>query len=234
MATSLAAAGATVLVNDIIADRARVTVDLIKAQGGSATSAVADISDEDAVNGFVSEAAADWGRIDILCNNAGIMDRISRPAETSTELWHRVMAVNVTGHFFVSRAVLPHMIARQSGAIVNTASIAGLRGASAGIAYTASKHAIVGMTRNIAWMHRKDGIRCNAICPGATATNITGDAGLDFFDQAGLEDIMPVMTLAGNVTEPQTMANAALFLVSDGAAYINGAVIPVDGGWMAG
>lgn len=234
MALTFAQAGAELLVNDIIGDRAEATVAAIEAAGGRAFPAVADIADEAAVNAFVRDAAERWGRIDVLCNNAGIMDRIHLPAETPTDLWERVMAVNVTGQFFVTRAVLPHMLARKAGAIVNTASVAGLRGGAAGLAYVASKHAMVGLTRSIAWTHGPDGIRCNAICPGPTETDITGGKGLEFFSPGGLARATPVMTLADRFTGPQVMADTALFLASDAAAYINGAIIPVDGGWMAG
>jgi len=234
MALTFARAGAKVLVNDIIGERAHATVAAVQEAGGNAAAAVADIADEEAVNAFVREAAERWGRIDVLCNNAGIMDRIHLPADTPTDLWNRVMAVNVTGQFFVTRAVLPHMLARKSGAIVNTASVAGLRGGAAGLVYTASKHAMIGLTRNIAWVHGPDGIRCNAICPGPTETNITGGEELGFFSPVGLARAMPVMNLADRSTSPQVMADTALFLASDGAAYINGATIPVDGGWMAG
>lgn len=233
MACTFAAAGAAVLVNDIIGERADETVAMIMASGGRATTAVADITDQAMVDTFVKAAADRWGKIDILCNNAGIVDNMALPADTDIDLWHRVMMVNVTGQFYVSRAVLPHMLARKSGSIINTASVAGLRGASGGLAYTASKHAVVGITRHIAWAHGPDGIRCNAICPGPTETNITGDKGLEMMDPAGMARVIPVISLADRTTKPQTMANMALFLASDAAEYVNGAIIPVDGGWMA-
>jgi NAD(P)-dependent dehydrogenase (short-subunit alcohol dehydrogenase family) len=234
MALTFSAAGAKVTVNDIIAERAHETVEMIVASGGTAVAAVADISEEAAVNAFVTETADRWGQIDILCNNAGIMDQMAMPEDTPTDLWHRVIAVNVTGQFFVSRAALPHMLKRKSGSIINTASIAGIRGASAGLAYTVSKHGVVGLTRNIAWAHGPNGIRCNAICPGPTQTNITGGGGLEIMDPAGVERLLPVLSLADRSTGPQTMANIALFLASDAAVYVNGTIIPVDGGWMAG
>ncbi len=234
MARTLSAAGAAIVANDIIAERARETAAMIEDAGGTATAAVADIADEAAVAAFVAEAASRFGRIDILCNNAGIMDRMAEPAATSTELWNRVLAVNITGYFFVTRAVLPHMVARKSGAIVNTASGAGIRGGAAGVAYTVSKHGVVGLTRSIAWAHRADGIRCNAICPGAVRTNITGGGGFEIMDQAGFARLVPVLRMAERVAEPENMASVALFLVSDAAAFVNGAIIPADGGWSAG
>ena len=233
MALLFARSGAEVMVNDIIADRAQETVTMIEADGGVAVAAVADIADEHAVAGFVDKAIERWGRIDILCNNAGIMDEMSFVQDVSTELWNRVFAVNVSGTFFVSRAVLPHMRQAQRGAIVNTASVAGLRGGAAGATYVASKHAVVGLTRSIAWSHGNEGIRCNAICPGAINTNISEGKGLDAYDPVGLKRVMPVIKLCERSTGPDAIANTALFLVSDAAHYINGAILPVDGGWMA-
>lgn len=233
MARDFAAAGADVLVNDIIAERTHATVQEIHEAGGSAVAAVADISDEAAVEAFVTDAVARWGKIDVLCNNAGIMDRLQLPEDTSTEMWNRVLTVNLTGQFFVTRAVLPHMLARKSGSIVNTASAAGLRGGTAGLAYVASKHAMVGLTRNIAWMHQHDGIRCNAICPGAIETGILNGQSLeDAFDPAGFAKAMPMMAL-GRIAGPDAIANLAVFLASDAAFFINGAAIPVDGGVCA-
>src|SRR3546814_4175800 len=113
MALTFARAGAEVMVNDIIATRADETVAMIEKDGGKAVAAIADIADETAVGSFVDAAMRHWGKIDILCNNAGIMDEISLIEDVSTELWNRVFAVNVTGTFFVSRAVLPHIRQRE-------------------------------------------------------------------------------------------------------------------------
>ena len=93
---------------------------------------------------------------------------------------------------------------------------------------------MVGLTRSVAWSHANEGIRCNAICPGAIATNITGGRGLEAFDQTGLARTLPVMALCERASEPQAIANTALFLASDAAFYVNGVIMPVDGGWFAG
>jgi NAD(P)-dependent dehydrogenase (short-subunit alcohol dehydrogenase family) len=234
MAKQLASAGASVVVNDIIDTRAHETAALIADAGGTAVAAVADISDEQAVESFVKKTAERFGRIDVLCNNAGIMDEMSEPAATPTGIWNRVLAVNITGYFFVTRAVLPYMLARKSGSIINTASEAGIRGGAAGLAYVVSKHGVVGLTKNVAWAHRLDGIRCNAICPGAVETNITAGRGFEMFDQAGVARLMPVLQLAEKIAQPDQMASVALFLASDAASFVNGAIIPADGGWAAG
>jgi NAD(P)-dependent dehydrogenase (short-subunit alcohol dehydrogenase family) len=234
MAQQLASAGAALVVNDIIGERAHETVAIIERAGGIAVPAVADVSDEQAVESFVTQAAERFGRIDVLCNNAGIMDMMSEPAATSTGMWNRVLAVNLTGYFFLTRAVLPYMLARKSGSIINTASEAAIRGGAAGLAYAVSKHGVIGLTRNIAWAHRLDGIRCNAICPGAVETNITAGKGFEMFDQAGVARLMPVLQLVPRIAQPEQMASVALFLASDAASFVNGAIIPADGGWAAG
>ena len=233
MALLFARHGARIMVNDIISERAHETVAMVEQAGGTARAAVADIANEALVAGFVADAVASWGRIDILCNNAGIMDRMQLATEVTTEEWLRIQAVNVTGQFFVSRAVLPHMVAARRGAIVFTASLAGNRGGGAGMAYTASKHAVVGLTRSLAWSYRKDGIRTNAVCPGAVITNITGPNGLDDMDAEGMSRLAGVMALSSRPAMPEDIARAALFLASDAAAYVNGAILPVDAGWSA-
>jgi NAD(P)-dependent dehydrogenase (short-subunit alcohol dehydrogenase family) len=234
IAKFLAAAGAAVVVQDVVADRVDETVSLIRRAGGLADPAIADITNEQAVASFVKEATQRHGHIDVLCNNAGIMDKMETATEVSIELWNRVLAVNVTGHFLVTRAVLPHMLSQKKGSIINTASMAGLRGGTAGFAYTVSKHGVVGMTRSIAWAHRKDGIRCNAICPGAVDTNITGGAGFEAFSQDGVARLLPVLQINETVTSPDSLASVALFLASDASSFMSGAIIPVDGAWMAG
>src|SRR3546814_21170843 len=123
---------------------------MIEKDGGKAVAAIADIADETAVGSFVDAAMRHWGKIDILCNNAGIMDEISLIEDVSTELWNRVFAVNVTVTFFVSRTVLPHIRQREQGVIVNTASLPGLRGGAPGGPSVVSKPSGVGITPRIA------------------------------------------------------------------------------------
>jgi NAD(P)-dependent dehydrogenase (short-subunit alcohol dehydrogenase family) len=234
IATLFARAGAAVIVNDVRADRVDATVKMITEANGVALGAVADITDESAVNAIAQRAVDRFKRIDVLCNNAGIIDNMAMPADTPTAVWNRVIAVNLTAHFLLTRAVLPHMLAQKSGSIINTASEAGLRGGASGVSYTAAKHGLVGMTRNIAWTYKNDGIRCNAICPGVTETDISGGSDFSFFDQAGLAKLMPVIQLGMQLAQPEHMASVVLFLASDLSAFINGAIIPVDAGWSAG
>lgn len=234
MALTFARSGARVLINDILSDRAHETAQMVEKAGGDGTAHVADVADEHAVRAMVSAAVERWGRIDILCNNAGVMDAVEMIEDVSTDEWNRLLNNNLSGVFFMLRAVIPQMRAQKSGAIINTASIAALRGASAGPAYTASKHAVVGLTRNVAWTHAEDGIRCNAICPGVIDTNIMAGRTLDDFHKEGLARCRPIMMANQHSSGPQAIANAALFLASDAAYFVNGAIMPVDGGWMAG
>lgn len=227
MAIAFAKAGSSVVVCDIDLDSAKETAATI---GEAAIAVAADISDEASVSSLVDTAINTHGRIDVLCNNAGIMDTMALPADISLQLWERVLRINLTGTFLVTHAVLPHMLSQGSGAIVNTASEAGIRGGAAGAAYTASKHGVVGLTRSVAWAYAKEGIRCNAILPGPTMTNIATNA---TFDPTGAARLSPVLALGERMAQPEQMAEAALFLASDAASFVNGAIMPVDGGWSA-
>ena len=132
---------------------------------------VVDVTDATATDELVARTLADHGHIDVLGNIAGINDSFLPAHELDDAMWNRVIAVNTTAVMRLCRAVLPSMMERGSGSIVNIASIAGTGGGASGLAYTASKHAVVGITRSIAWTYRSDGIRCNAICPGGVRTN---------------------------------------------------------------
>uniref|UniRef100_UPI001C5D7B96 SDR family NAD(P)-dependent oxidoreductase n=1 Tax=Nonomuraea rhizosphaerae TaxID=2665663 RepID=UPI001C5D7B96 len=198
--------------------------------GEAALAVAADVSDEESVAALTEAAISAYGRIDVLCNNAGIMDTMALPADITVAQWERVLRINLTGTFLVTHAVLPHMLRQGGGAMVNTASEAGIRGGAAGAAYTASKHGVVGLTRSVAWAYAKDGIRCNAILPGPTMTNISAGGS---FDPAGAARLGPVLALGERIAQPEQMADAALFLASDAASFVNGAIVPVDGGWSA-
>jgi NAD(P)-dependent dehydrogenase (short-subunit alcohol dehydrogenase family) len=231
-ATALAFAmdGSRVLVADLNEEGARATVGEIERAGGTAVAVVGDLSDQGVVDRVAATAVERFGGVDVLVNNAGIMDRMSALADVGDAEWERVIRVNLTAPFLLTRAVLPHMLAAGRGAIVNTASEAGLRGSAAGAAYTASKHGVVGLTKSLAVMYRKQGIRANAIAPGGTATNIAVDA-----DQAahGPAALGPHFVNLGRIARPEEQAAAIVFLASDAASNINGVVLPVDDGWSA-
>ncbi|MFE9169703.1 SDR family NAD(P)-dependent oxidoreductase [Streptomyces kebangsaanensis] len=229
-ALAFAAEGARVLVADLDAEGAASVVEAIEESGGTAVAVTGDLSDQAVVDRVTRTAVERFGGVDVLVNNAGIMDGMTALADVADAEWERVLRVNLTAPFLLTRAVLPHMLAAGKGAVVNTASEAGLRGSAAGAAYTASKHGLVGLTKNLAVMYRKQGIRANAIAPGGTATGIVVDADPAAHGPAALG---PHFVNLGRVAQPEEQAAAILFLASDAASNINGVILPVDDGWAA-
>lgn len=174
--------------------------------------------------------AAAGDRIDGLANVAGINDDFSPLGETSDAIWDRVIAVNVTGTFKLTRAVLPAMQAAGRGSVVNVSSEAALRGSASGNAYTTSKHAVVGMTKSAAFMYGPQGIRVNTVAPGGVATGIppAGDVSV-----AGMARLSPFHALIPGVATAEMLAASITFLLSDDGVNINGATLASDGGWVA-
>ncbi|QDG87211.1 SDR family NAD(P)-dependent oxidoreductase [Pseudarthrobacter sp. NIBRBAC000502770] len=186
-----------------------------------------DISTEETVAAVVGAAG---GKVDALANVAGIMDNFAPIHDVDDDTWDRVFRINVTALMRLTRAVLPLMLEAGTGSVVNVASEAGLRGSAAGAAYTASKHAVVGLTKNSAVMYGPKGLRFNAVAPGATITNIVANWG----SQLAVERLGPLMQ--ANIPAPATAAQLAAsitFLLSDDGTNINGAVLASDGGWSA-
>ncbi len=229
-ASAFAAEGARVVVADLNAEGATAAVEEIEGSGGAAVAVVGDLSEQSVVDEVVSTTVERFGGVDVLVNNAGIMDRMSALADVDDAEWERVIRVNLTAPFLLTRAVLPHMLRAGRGAIVNTASEAGLRGSAAGAAYTASKHGVVGLTKSLAVMYRKQGIRANAIAPGGTRTNIVVEAEQGAHGPATLG---PHFVNLGRHAQAEEQAAAIVFLASDAASNINGAILPVDDGWAA-
>jgi NAD(P)-dependent dehydrogenase (short-subunit alcohol dehydrogenase family) len=194
------------------------------AQPGRVVAIAGDITKEDDVARIV---AASGEVIDGLANVAGIMDGMVPLHEVTDDLWDRVFAVNVTGSFLLSRAVVSKMLDRGQGSIVNVASEAALRGNAAGTAYTVSKHAVVGLTRSTAFLYGSKGIRTNAIAPGPTATAISGD----FRSQYSAPLLEPFLALLPAVTTADKIAASIAWLLSDDSDNVNGQVIASDGGW---
>ncbi|MDV6270620.1 SDR family NAD(P)-dependent oxidoreductase [Rhodococcus globerulus] len=224
------AEGATVVAVDIRQDAAQATIDDL---GGNSRglALAADVSDEADAERVVGEVVSQFGRLDVLCNNAGVLDDYTTALDTTTELWNRVIGVNLGGAFFFSRAALPQMISQGKGAIINTASISAFVAGGGGAAYTASKHGVLGLTKQLAFDYGKHGIRANAICPGAIHTGMTGH----LLTPEGANphvDAAVAATPAGRWGTPQEIAHMALFLASDDAAFIHGAAFTVDGGWV--
>lgn len=228
-----ASLGASVVVSDI-AESAHETVSSIEAAGGTASAVVGDIGDAAVADSIVSAAVERYGKLDVLVNNAGIMDRFAGAATTEDDVWRRVLRVNLDGPFYLTRAALRVMVPAGGGSIVNVASAAGIRGAAAGAAYTASKHAVVGLTRNTAYTYAKQGVRANAVAPGGVETNVMTADIQQHIDQESMAAITPVHQSAQRTAQPIEQANLIAFLASDAASNVNGAIIPNDGGWFAG
>lgn len=223
VASRLVGEGATVIATDVVADRVD---EVVGALGVAAVGLVGDVSEQAVVDEIVAAAG---GRIDALANVAGIMDGFQPAHEVDDDTWERVLAVNLTGPMRLTRAVLPAMLEAGRGSIVNVASEAALRGSAAGVAYTTSKHAVVGLTRSTAVMYAPSGIRCNAVCPGAVATNIQGSSSSEF----GMGVIGKYFAAIPSVATAEQLAATICWLLSDDADNVNGAVLPSDGGWSA-
>ena len=222
VASRVALEGGRVIAVDIAQER---LADLAAALPQVVTVA-GDITKPESVEAIV--AAAD-GRIDGLANVAGIMDDMTPLHEVTDAVWERVFAVNVDGMFRLTRAVLPLMLEAGRGSIVNVASEAALRGSAAGLAYTASKHAVVGMTKSSAFMYAGKGIRVNAVAPGPVATNIQAT----FASELGQQRIGDLLTTIPPVAESAQLAASITFLLSDDGTNVSGAILPSDGAWSA-
>lgn len=203
---------------------------LAEAIGAAFVAVEADVTDEDAVKAFVETTLAHFGRIDILFNNAGIEGPIQRLADYDLDDFRRVMAVNVEGVFLGMKHVLPHMVARGSGSVINTSSISGVCGGQGLVAYNASKHAVIGLTRVAATEVARKGVRVNCINPGPVEGRM-----IDALDEGGRIDPAQRAALipARRYALPEEIAGVVAFLASDDSRYINASVHMIDGGLHA-
>ncbi|QLD91163.1 SDR family oxidoreductase [Natronomonas salina] len=246
--------GADVVVADIVEETGRETVELIEDEGGEATFVNVDVSDLSSVERMVDLAVETYGSLDFAHNNAGILTDFVEVTGIEEIQWDKLLDINLKGIWACMKAELPVMEAQGSGAIVNTASEAGLVGMGGLSSYSASKHGVVGLTKSVALEYAERGIRVNAIAPGPTKTNIQsgllggidGSSLLDRvkmavklirtairavradFDTSAMRDV-PMDRIA----EPEEMAGVVAFLCSSDASYITGHTIPVDGGQAA-
>lgn len=224
----LCAEGARVVAVDVRQERLDSLVASVSAAGGGEVVVVAADITSDA--GIAEIVAAAGSRIDGLANVAGIMDGFEPTAEIADATWARVLAVNVTAMMALTRAVLPRMLERGAGSIVNVGSEAGLRGSAAGTPYTTSKHAVNGFTRSTAFFYTPKGIRCNAVAPGPVATSIEAP----FHSEWAQMRLGPLFqTNVPPTAQPEQLAAAICWLLSDESANVSGAILPVDGGWAA-
>lgn len=231
IAKRFAAEGAQVVASDLSVGGVEKVVAEITEAGGKALAIGANVALQEDVDRLIDTAVKEYGTVDVLVNNAGIMDNFLPAHEVTDEVWERVLSVNTTGTLRAIRKALPIFMEKGKGSIVNIASVAGVNGARGGVSYTASKHAVVGLTKNIGYQYATSGIRCNAIAPGAVKTNIgatitnPSEFGIGRF-QLG----------AGNIPregESEEIASVALFLASDESSFVNGAVLLADAAWSA-
>lgn len=226
-------AGASVVAADSNESRLATLKASLGEQGENCTTVLADMAKAEDIERMVQTALTTYGTTDILVNNAGVMDNFALAADVTDEVWDRVLRVNLDGPFKAMRAVLQIMLAKKSGVIINIASIGGLQGARAGAAYTASKHALIGLTKNTGYVYAKAGIRCNVIAPGAMETSIGETIDMTKLSPLVTERILPGMALNPRTADPAEVARLAVFLASADASFLNGAVIVADGGWTA-
>jgi NAD(P)-dependent dehydrogenase (short-subunit alcohol dehydrogenase family) len=229
-ALAYARAGAAVVLADTAPDAAARVADEVKAIGGRALAVDMDVTREISVQTAVERAVGEFGRIDILVNNAGINIR-KKPEDLTPADWHAVMDVNVTGYFLCARAVGPAMIARQSGRIINVASIMGFRGnaVTPNLAYNTSKGAVVNFTRTLAGEWAPHGIRVNGIAPTYLLTPLTAT----LLSDPGPSARIVARTPMGKVGVPDDVAGAMLYLASPASSLVTGHIVAVDGGWLA-
>jgi NAD(P)-dependent dehydrogenase (short-subunit alcohol dehydrogenase family) len=242
IAMGLAEGGAPIAVVDLLADGGLQTVEQVKKAGGRATFIPCDVSRWDDVDRAAGDAVRQLGPLATIVNAAGILDGYANADEMSPALWERTIAINLTGTFFGCKRALAEMMPRGTGRIVNIASVAGLIGGGGGSAYVASKHGVVGLTRQLATtVGAKHGITVNAICPGPIETSLRAnsksilgaDAPAVMGGVGANMDLIRVLVPMGRRGTVEEVAAVARFLASEDASYVTGHTLVVDGGWTA-
>jgi len=240
IAEALAARGAPVAVFDLLPDGGKETLGAIEARGGRACFLQGDASRWGDVDAGVTGAVATLGPLGIMVNAAGILDGYAPADELTLPVWERVIGINLTGTFVGCKRALVEMLPRAAGRIVNIASVAGVVGSGGGPAYVASKHGVVGLTRQLAVAYAARGVTVNAICPGAIATGLRANStrilGRDAPEMRGIggdDAAVRAITPAGRRGTLEEVAAAACYLAGEEAAYITGHTLVIDGGWTA-
>ncbi|MGG0667062.1 SDR family oxidoreductase [Lederbergia citrisecunda] len=231
IAEGYAQEGAKVVVSDLNFEGAQTVAQAIIESGGEAVAIQTNVASEEDLQHLFEETKAKYGKIDIVVNNAGIMDGMEPVGEVSNERWDRVFSINTTAVMQSMRLAVEEFQKQGHGVIVNNISAGGLYGARAGAAYTASKHAVVGLTKNTAFMYADQNIRCNGIAPGGVETNI--GTSMTNMSQFGFSRQQLGMGINPRTGKPVEIAKLAIFLGSDDASFINGQVITADAGWTA-
>jgi NAD(P)-dependent dehydrogenase (short-subunit alcohol dehydrogenase family) len=222
--------GAKVVVADVLVEGGEETVRLIQTAGGEALFVKTDVAQPTEVAAMVKKAVETYSRLDCAFNNAGIEGVIQPTVEYSEAHWDRVLAINLKGVWLCMKYELQQMLTQGSGAIVNTASVAGLIGLPGFSAYVAAKHGVNGLTKTAALEYAKSGIRVNAVCPGAIRTPMF-ERGMR--DNPGIEEQIVTMEPIGRMAAPAEVGEAVVWLCSDAASFVTGLPMAVDGGWVA-
>ncbi len=242
VALALAARGAAVASVDLDVASAQETAALIASAGGRAEPFQCDTSKGIEIDRAVTVAVRTLGPLEIMVNNAGILDGYFNVDEMDETLWRRVIDIDLTGVFLGSKRALAEMLPRGRGRIVNMASVAGLNGTGGGAAYVAAKHGVVGLTRQMAVVYSSRGVTINAVCPGPILTNLRQHSqeilGPDVPDMSGRgvavnEEQVRAVVPAGRRGTVEDIASAVCYLASDEAGYVTGHTMLVDGGWRA-
>lgn len=218
--------GARVMICDVLEADAQDTVKALNAAGGQAEFLEADVSQPESVEAAVRHTVSKFGRLDFAFNNAGVFEAVPL-SDLSVEAWQRVVDVNLSGVFYCLKYQLQHMLSVGSGSIVNTASVWSYAASAGQTAYVATKHGVVGLTKNAALDHGASGVRINAIAPGPIETPMTAGVPSDVMSK------IIERTSSNRYGQPEEVAKAAAWLCSDDASYVNGSVLAVDGGWLA-
>ncbi|WP_100064960.1 SDR family oxidoreductase [Miniphocaeibacter massiliensis] len=194
----------------------------------------ADLTDMNASSQIIKDAKISAGKVDILVNNAGLMDNFAAVGDFDDKSLNKIFQLNTFSPFYTSREAVRIFEEQGSGNIINIASVGALNGGRGGSIYTASKHALIGLTKNTAFIYAKKNIRCNAICPGGVTTDITSGEFMQNIDQKAREIILPATSITNPRSgSPDEIAKIAVFLASDDSSFINGDAIVADGGWTA-
>jgi NAD(P)-dependent dehydrogenase (short-subunit alcohol dehydrogenase family) len=221
-ALAFAKEGAKVVIADLDLEGAQEVVHEIEENGGEALAIETDVTDTENIKSMVKKSRDTFGQIDILINNAGVFDKYETLLDTEKDRWDFLVNINLTSVYQVSKEILPEMIERGDGSIINIASVAGLVAGKGGAAYTATKHGVIGLTKHMASEYAESGVQINAIAPGTIETPLIAD----------VKDSIPTDNIpARRFGQLEEVAELAMFLASGEAKFINGVTVPIDGGF---
>lgn len=234
IAILFASEGSKVVATDIVQERLDELKAEIKQKGGEVTVIIANVAKEEDIENMIKVAVDTYGTLDILVNNAGVMDNFGGVHEVDNNLWEKIMKINLDGPFKAMRSAIKNVfLPKEAGVIINILSKGGISAGAAGAAYTASKHALAGLTKSTGFLYAQSGIRCIGVAPGSIGTTNISQS-IDVNRMGMFNDIISAgMVVCPKIGEPIDIAKVVLFTASDDASFLNGIIIPADGGWSA-